>query len=101
MATIEGIKITLGEVSKTASTIRSLNQSLDSKLVDMQNQVTQLSNTWQSDASNTIVAKMKGMSGRFEEYKNVIESYAKFLDQTVTQYDSVESGINRNAEAFK
>jgi len=101
MATIEGIKITLGEVSKTSTTIRSLNQSLDTKLTDMQSQVNALSSTWTSDAGNTIVQKMKNMSGRFEEYKKVIESYASFLDQTVTNYDSVETNINRNAEAFK
>lgn len=101
MATIEGIKITLGEVSKTSTTIRSLNQSLDTKLTDMQSQVNSLSSTWTSDAGNTIVQKMKNMSGRFEEYKKVIESYASFLDQTVTNYDSVETNINRNAEAFK
>lgn len=101
MATIEGIKITLGEVSKTSTTIRSLNQSLDTKLTDMQSQVNSLSSTWTSDAGNTIVHKMKNMSGRFEEYKKVIESYASFLDQTVTNYDSAETNINRNAEAFK
>ncbi|MEL7662037.1 pore-forming ESAT-6 family protein [Acetobacterium wieringae] len=101
MAAIEGIKITLGEVSKTSTTIRSLNQSLDTKLTDMQSQVNALSNTWTSDAGNTIVQKMKNMSGRFEEYKKVIESYASFLDQTVINYDSVETNINRNAEAFK
>lgn len=101
MAAIEGIKITLGEVSKTSTTIRSLNQSLDTKLTDMQSQVNSLSSTWTSDAGNTIVQKMKNMSGRFEEYKKVIESYASFLDQTVTNYDSVETNINRNAEAFK
>ncbi|WP_373481754.1 pore-forming ESAT-6 family protein [Acetobacterium sp.] len=101
MAVVEGIKISLGEVSKTATTIRSLNKSLDAKLTDMQSQVNALSSTWQSDAGNTIVQDMKNMSGQFEEYKKVIESYANFLDQTVKSYDTVETNINRNAEAFK
>lgn len=98
---VEGIKISLGEVSKTANTIRSLNQSLDVRLSQIQTEVVQLGNTWQSEASTTIISKMKSMSAQFAEYKKTIDNYGKFLDDTVTLYGGTETSINNNANAFK
>lgn len=98
---IEGIKISLGEVTKTASTIRTLNQSLSSRLDDIKKEMNSLSATWQSDASNTIRNNFNALAPRFDEYKTIIDSYAKFLDATVTSYDSAETAINSNASAFK
>ena len=98
---VEGIKITMGEVTKTASTIRSLNKSLTDKLNDIGTGMNALAQTWQSDASNTIRDKFRNLSPRFQEYQAVIESYAKFLDETVKSYQSTESSINTSASSFQ
>jgi len=98
---VEGIKITMGEVTKTAGTIRSLNTSLDSKLEDIKKGMNALQSTWQSDASETIRQKFNNLAPRFQEYKAVIESYAKFLDETVKSYQSTESSINTSASSFQ
>lgn len=98
---VEGIKISLGEVTKTASTIRTLNASLEARLADIKKEMNALASTWQSDASNTIRNNFNALAPRFEEYKTIVESYAKFLDATVTNYDSAEAAINNNASAFK
>ena len=37
------------------------------------------------------------MQPKFDSYKEVIESYAKFLDNTVAQYEQTESTLNTNA----
>ena len=57
--------------------------------------------TWKSDAASDIRAAMNALKPRFEEYKNVVESYAKFLVNTAQNYESTESGIQSNASAFK
>ena len=98
---VEGIKITMGEVTKTAGTIRSLNNSLGSKLDDIRKAMDALQSTWQSDASETIRNKFRNLAPRFGEYKDVIESYAKFLDETVKSYQSTESSINTSASSFQ
>lgn len=98
---VEGIKISLGEVSKTASQIRTLNASLSANLEEIKKEMNALSQTWQSDASNTIRANFNTLSPRFEEYRQVVDSYAKFLDNTVTNYNAAETAINNNANAFK
>lgn len=98
---IEGINISLGEVSKTAGTIRTLNTSLGTKLQDIKKQMNDLAQTWQSDASNTVINKFNSMAPKFDNYRDIVDSYAKFLDSAVTNYEAVEAQINSNASAFK
>lgn len=98
---VEGINISLGEVTRTAGTVRTINQSLSTRLEEIKKEMNNLANSWQSDASETIRNNFNALAPRFEEYKNVIESYAKFLDDTVTAYDTTETSINSNAGAFK
>lgn len=98
----EGISISLSEVSRTAGTIRTLNNNLTAQLNDIKTQMNNLSATWQSDASETIRTNFNSMANQqFENYRRIIESYAKFLDDTVSTYDSVETAINNNANAFR
>lgn len=98
---VQGIKISLGEVSNTASTIRNLNTNLDSRLNDIKTEMNALASTWQSDASETIRERFNSLAPKFAEYKTIVDSYAKFLDNTVTSYDTTETAINTNASAFK
>jgi len=98
---IQGIKISFGEVSSTASTIRNLNTNLDTRLSDIKSEMNALASTWQSDASETIRERFNALVPRFAEYKSIVDSYAKFLDNAVASYDSTETAINTNASAFK
>lgn len=98
---MEGIKISLNEVSATANTIRTLNQQLTAKLEEIKAQMNGLATTWQSDASETIRARFNALQPRFEEYREVVDSYARFLDETVQAYDVAETAINNNASMFK
>ncbi|PJI09600.1 MULTISPECIES: pore-forming ESAT-6 family protein [Clostridium] len=97
----DGIKISFAEVSKTASSIRNLNQSLTSELEDMKREVNGLNGTWQSDAGNTIRDKFNALAPKFDDYRRVVDSYARFLDSVVENYTQMEASINNNASAFR
>jgi len=97
----DGIQISLAEVTKTASAIRTLNTALAARLDDIKKEMNSLATSWQSDASNTIRNNFNALAPRFEEYQSVVESYAKFLDMTVSSYDAAETQINNYASAFK
>lgn len=97
----EGINISLPEVSSTAQSIKAINQDLSTRLEEIKKEMGNLAQSWQSDASNTIRDKFNALAPRFEEYKNVINSYAIFLDQTVDNYNQTETAINNNANQFK
>ena len=44
---------------------------------------------------------MNALNPRFEEYKSVVESYAKFLVNTAQNYDTTETTVQNNAGQFK
>lgn len=98
---IEGISISTGEVSKTSSSIRTINNNLGTRLQDIKKQMNDLEQAWKSDAGSSIRSKFNALAPKFENYRDIVDSYAKFLDATVTNYETVEAAINNNANAFK
>lgn len=97
----DSIQISTQVLVDTASKVRNINATLDSKLADINKSMNDLEATWKSDAATDIRAAMNALKPRFEEYKNVVESYAKFLVNTAQSYETTESAIQSNASAFK
>ncbi len=97
----DSIKISTQVLMDTAEKVRNCNKSMDEKLADINKNMNDLEATWKSDAANDIRSAMNALKPRFEEYKNVIESYAKFLVNTAQSYESTESAVQTNANAFK
>lgn len=98
---IEGISISLEEVSSTASSIAARNTQLTDKLGEISQRMAGLSSTWQSESAEVIRAKMEGMKPVFENYREIIDSYVKFLNETVSSYTAVETQIKNNASSFQ
>lgn len=98
---VEGISISLAEVSATANTIRTLNTTLGTNLAGIKTEINNLSSTWQSDSATTLQSKINGMQTHFDEYQKVIDAYAKFLDDTVETYQTTETSVNSNASSFQ
>ncbi len=97
----DGIQISTQVLLDTAERVRTINTTLDEKLADINKNMNDLETTWKSDAATDIRAAMNALKPRFEEYKNVVESYAKFLVTTAQNYETTESTIQNNASAFK
>lgn len=97
----DSIQISTQVLLDTAEKVRNINTTLDSKLADINKSMNDLEATWKSDAANDIRAAMNALKPRFEQYKSVVESYAKFLVSTAQSYESTESAIQTNASAFK
>ena len=95
------IKITMPEVSNSASQMRSLNAQLDDTLKSITNLMNELSSVWDSQGAETIIARFKKFANRFVIENEAIEDYCKFLDLTVQSYDSLESTITANASSFE
>lgn len=100
MAT-NGIEISLNEVSSTASTIRSINEKLATDIENIKTEVANLTNYWQSDSGETLRSQINSMQGTFDDYHKIIDSYAKFLDDTVNAYTTTENTVNSKAGGLK
>lgn len=97
----DGIQISSQVLHDTAEKVRNINAQMDSKLADINKNMNDLEATWKSDAANDIRSAMNALKPRFEEYKSVVESYAKFLVNTAQNYETTEAAIQSNASAFK
>ncbi len=97
----DSIQISTQVLLDTADKVRSINNTLDEKLKEINNSMNSLQSTWKSDGASTIREAMNALNPRFEEYRNVVESYAKFLVNTAQSYESTESAVQNNANAFK
>lgn len=94
------VKITFAEVRAKTQQIRRHNDTLTQTLADIKTAITALEAQWTSDSSDTIRTKITGMQPKFDSYKEVIESYAKFLDNAVNKWEVQEGTLNSNASQF-
>lgn len=97
---MDQINISLAEVSNIATQIRNYNANLDDILSYVNKQMNSINSVWQSEGEERLLQAFQKFSARFIEESEVLESYASFLDQTVSDYDSLESTIVANASNF-
>lgn len=88
------------QVMAVAAEMRSLNNELEQVLTDTKNKVNSLSGSWSGAASEAAIGAYNAFAQKyFSNYKELIESYAKFLETNVSaDYEAVEKA---NAEAAK
>lgn len=96
-----GINISTAEVAALASSIRSDNSKMYDDLQAIKKSMDDLANTWQSEAGEAIRSNFTAEAPKFDNYKDIIESYADFLDKTVARYETDEQTITNNANQFK
>lgn len=97
---MDQINISLAEVSNIAASIRNYNANLDEILSYVSRTMNELNSVWESQGQETLLQSFQKFSTRFIEESEVLESYANFLDTTVSDYDSLESTIVANATNF-
>ena len=97
---MDNIKISLAEVINCSQAIRTLNQKMYDLLVTMKKDMNDLNGSWISESGETIRQKFNQFANKFDIQKENIDSYSKFLDLTVSSYDSLETTINANASSF-
>ncbi len=98
---MDNIRITLPEVSAAAGNIRSINASMDDILNSVSKYMNDLSSVWKGTTGEEIVSRFKRFSSKFLDESETIEEYAKYLDYTVSSYDSLESSLSANASNFQ
>lgn len=94
------IAISLSEVSSCASRIRSTAGRLEGKLHEIQQTMNGLADAWESDAADTIRARMNALVSKIDGYRGTPEAYASFLDRTVAQYQTTEAKIRSGVDGI-
>ena len=97
---MDNIKISLLEVSNCSQAIIALNNKMYDLLQNIKKDMNDLNSSWISESGETIRQRFNQFANKFEIQKETIDSYSKFLDLTVSSYDSLETTINANASRF-
>lgn len=92
------MKISFQQLTDTAGKISSINNRLKELLQNFSKSVTDLQNTWESDAGTQTKAAIDKLSPRFEDYYNVLASYAQHLDDTAESFKTNEGTLSKNAD---
>lgn len=95
------IRISLSQVQEVSSRIRSLNATMYDLLSRMKADMNALDTSWVSDSGDEIRSRFQMFSQRFETQKEIIDSYAEFLDLVVSTYDTNESMMHNNASGIQ
>ncbi len=95
------ITISLQEVSDAANQLRNLNALMEEELQAMKRDMNLLDGTWISDGSQEIRNRFNLFSTRFEKQKATIDQYVRFLELTVSSYDTLETTITSNASTMQ
>lgn len=97
------IKISTDQVAEIATSIENLNKRLDDTLKSSQTTVKNLNNSWEGEAANATISAFDSFANKyFQNYKDVIDAYVRFLRQNVESgYIETETANTKLAEAFE
>ena len=98
---MDELKISLSDVSNTATQIRNYNSKLDETLSYVNKIMNELNSIWLSEGEETLLGRFQRFAQKFLNESEVIENYARFLDETVSSYDTLESSMTANASNFE
>ncbi len=95
---MDTILITLEELHQTSTAIRNDNKNLNACLKEIHTIMQQLETYWSSPSSTALRNRFQTMLPIFDNYHNIVESYAQFLDQTAQAYQQMEQQLEKNAD---
>ena len=93
--------ISTSGLRNSEGSIRDVNARMYGTLTDIKDQVNGLKSSYSSEGAEEIINNMNNMQARFDEYKSIVESYAKHLDEVADRFIMTEGTIKSRAEMFR
>lgn len=93
------IKVTSTVMREKAGTLKNISSSIASFTEEMQNEINRLKATWEGEIAETTVRKFNELSKNFKEKHDVINQYAKFLENAANEWDKVDQANKQAAES--
>ena len=87
-------KVTPEQLRSTSGNIKSINTRFNTTMGEIEKEMRNMKNKWESEAGNAFISKFLGLKDNFEAYSKVIDSYSNFLESTAKAYDQADKAIN-------
>lgn len=90
-----------GSLASWADQLDSLNKEMRQKLEDIQKKINNLNGeAYESNSAVSIRGKITDMKPRFDQYKDVCDSYITFIKRAAEEWEATEVGRTQNADQF-
>lgn len=87
-------RVTPQTLLQTAGKIRGIDSKFNSTMGEIENRMRMLKNEWESEAATGFMNRFLGLKDNFENYSQVIKSYASFLEKASESYSTSERNIS-------
>ncbi len=91
------MRINTQEIRDTATKISTLRGEIINILNEFATKVTNLQESWESEASTETMNGINALKPKFDNYSAVVDSYVTYLNTTAESYEATEATNKQNA----
>lgn len=92
------MQVNSAELARAAENLRSDVDTMSRVLSEATETINKTTSSWESAAAENLRARYTSLSGRFQDFYDAINKYAKFLDNTASAYESADKKITNKAD---
>ena len=97
MATIQ---VTPELLKGKATELRGLKTTHDENMTRMRTLIMGLNEIWKGEAQDALIVKYEGMQSTFTSFSEMLEGYAKLMDQSADKLQEMDSSLAANIAGF-
>ncbi|GKU29321.1 WXG100 family type VII secretion target [Clostridium folliculivorans] len=90
------IKVTSSVMREKAGTLKNCGNSIRTLTEEIKGEINRLKSSWEGETAETTIRKFNELNDDFQERYDVINEYAKFLEEAANEFDRVDQ-LNKQA----
>lgn len=94
------IQVTPELLNSKANELRALKASHDEAMTKMRSLIMGLNEIWKGDAQNAYVQKYESMQSTFNQFSEMLEGYAKLMNNTAAKMGETDAALASNIQSF-
>ena len=92
------MQVNSAELASAAANLRKNVSDMQQILDESTSTINGTAASWESAAAENLRSRYTSLSGKFHDFYDAINKYAKFLDNTASAYESAEKKITNKAD---
>ena len=92
------MQVNSAELAQAAEDLRKNVNDMQSTLNDATSTIDSTTSSWESAAAENLRNRYTTLSGKFADFYDAINKYAKFLDNTASAYEAADKKITSKAD---
>lgn len=92
------MQVNSAELMSAADNLKKAVNTMNNTLNEATTTINQTTSSWESAAAENLRSRYTSLSGKFQDFYDAIEKYAKFLNNTASAYESADKKITAKAD---